>query len=53
MRYKQWHELWQVVRRQLDVMELMQKRLEMSPPASLPTQPPEMVNSQGGETGGA
>jgi len=52
VRYKQGHELWQMLMRQLEVMELMQKRLEKSPNASPRTQPPEMLNTQGGETGG-
>ena len=53
LRYKQWHELWQMQQRQLEVMELMQKHLEAELPASRPAPPPGMLNSPGEGTSGA
>jgi len=53
LRYKQWHELWQMQQRQLEVMELMQKHLEMHLGTPLPTAPPAIPNSPTEQSGGA
>lgn len=45
LRFKQWHELWQMQQRQLDVMEMMQKLLLAGPPA--PAAPPAAASPQG------
>ncbi|MFB3921715.1 MAG: DUF1003 domain-containing protein [Terriglobia bacterium] len=52
LRYKQWHELWQMQQRQLEVMELMQKHLEshLRPPLAASTEVPA---SPGGDGNGA
>jgi uncharacterized membrane protein len=52
LRYKQWHELWQMLQRQLEVMEMMQKCVAVLPQSPLSLTPPDVASSQEMKTNG-